>query len=107
MESNKEFIARMAVVFNELPDDKKRDLFTLLSFFDFQLTMRDNLFITELFDKLDLHLLNKIDWYGRAKLKQEIRQALRDFCKTSQYSFTVHDNNEKQMQQVMDSGEDK
>tara|TARA_R100001126_G_scaffold97993_1_gene71784 strand:- start:746 stop:1069 length:324 start_codon:yes stop_codon:yes gene_type:complete len=107
MESNKEFIARMAVMFNELPDDKKRDLFTLLSFFDFQLTMRDNLFITELFDKLDLYLLNKIDWYGRAKLKQEIRQALRDFCKTSQYSFTVHDNNEKQMQQVMDSGEDK
>ena len=107
MESNKEFIARMAVVFNELPDDKKRDLFTLLSFFDFQLTMRDNLFITELFDKLDLHLLNKIDWYGRAKLKQEIRQALRDFCKTSQYSFTFHDDNEKQMQQVMDSREDK
>ena len=107
MESNKEFIARMAVMFNELPDDKKRDLFTLLSFFDFQLTMRDNLFITELFDKLDLHLLNKIDWYGRAKLKQEIRQALRDFCKTSQYSFTFHDDNEKQMQQVMDSREDK
>ena len=107
MESNKEFIARMAVMFNELPDDKKRDLFTLLSFFDFQLTMRDNLFITELFDKLDLHLLNKIDWYGRAKLKQEIRQALRDFCKASQYSFTFHDNNEKQMQQVMDSREDK
>ena len=97
----------MAVMFNELPDDKKRDLFTLLSFFDFQLTMRDNLFITELFDKLDLHLLNKIDWYGRAKLKQEIRQALRDFCKTSQYSFTFHDDNEKQMQQVMDSREDK
>ena len=107
MESNKEFIARMAVVFNELPENKKRDLFTLLSFFDFQLTMRDNLFITELFDKLDLHLLNKIDWYGRAKLKQEIRQALRDFCKTSQYSFTFHDNDEKQMQQVMDSREDK
>ena len=96
----------MAVMFNELPDDKKRDLFTLLSFFDFQLTMRDNLFITELFDKLDLHLLNKIDWYGRAKLKQEIRQALRDFCKTSQYSFTFHDSNEKQMQQVMGSRED-
>ena len=107
MESNKEFIARMTVMFNELPDDKKRDLFTLLSFFDFQLTMRDNLFITELFDKLDLHLLNKIDWYGRAKLKQEIRQSLRDFCKASQYSFTFHDSNEKQMQQVMGSGEDR
>ena len=107
MESNKEFITRMSVMYNELPENKKRDLFTLLAFFDFQLTIRDNLFITDLFDKLDLHLLNKIDWYGRAKLKQEIRQALRDFCKTSQYSFTFHDSNEKQMQQVMDSGEDK
>ena len=107
MESNKEFITRMMLFINELPQEKKRDMFALLSFLDFQLTMRDNLFITELFDKLDLHLLNKIDWYGRAKLKQEIRQALRDFCKTSQYSFTFHDSNEKQMQQVMDSGEDK
>ena len=103
MESNKEFVTRMTLMINELPEHKRRDYFTLLSFLDFQLTMRDNLFITDIFDKLDLHLLNKIDWYGRAKLKQEIRQALRDFCKTSQYSFTFHDNNEKQMQQVMDS----
>ena len=103
MESNKEFVTRMTLMINELPEHKRRDYFTLLAFLDFQLTMRDNLFITELFYKLDLHFLNKIDWYGRAKLKQEIRQALRDFCKTSQYSFTIHDNNEKQMQQVMDS----
>ncbi len=106
MESNKEFITRMILLINELPEHKRRDHFTLLAFLDFQLTMRDNLFITELFDKLDLHLLNKIDWYGRAKLKQEIRQAIRDFCKTSQYSFTFHDNNEKQMQQVMGSETD-
>ena len=96
----------MMLFINELPEHKRRDYFTLLSFLDFQLTMRDNLFITEIFDKLDLHLLNKIDWYGRAKLKQEIRQALRDFCKTSQYSFTFHDSNEKQMQQVLDSKKD-
>ena len=96
----------MILLINELPEHKRRDHFTLLAFLDFQLTMRDNLFITELFDKLDLHLLNKIDWYGRAKLKQEIRQAIRDFCKTSQYSFTFHDNNEKQMQQVMGSETD-
>ena len=106
MESNKEFITRMMLFINELPEEKRREYFTLLNFLDFQLTMRDNLFITELFDKLDLHLLNKIDWYGRAKLKQEIRQELRDFCKTSQYSFTFHDSNEKQMQQVMDSKTD-
>ena len=106
MESNKEFITRMTLMINELPQEKRRDYFTLLNFLDFQLTMRDNLFITELFDKLDLHLLNKIDWYGRAKLKQEIRQAIRDFCETSKYSFTVHDNNDKQMQQVMGSRED-
>tara|TARA_R100000329_G_scaffold29467_1_gene27055 strand:+ start:1540 stop:1833 length:294 start_codon:yes stop_codon:yes gene_type:complete len=95
MESNKEFITRMVLLINELPEDKKRDYFTLLSFLGFQLSMRDNLFITELFDKLDLHLLNKIDWYGRAKLKQEIRQALRDFCKASQNSFTFHDNHKE------------
>ena len=106
MESNKEFVTRMILFINELPEEKRRDYYTLLSFLDFQLTMRDNLFITELFDKLDLHLLNKIDWYGRAKLKQEIRQAIRDFCETSKYSFTVHDNNDKQMQQVMGSRED-
>jgi hypothetical protein len=106
MESNKEFITRMTLFVNELPEEKRRDYFTLLSFLDFQLTMRDNLFITELFDKLDLHLLNKIDWYGRAKLKQEIREELRSFCKTNTYSFTFHDNNEKQMQQVMDSKKD-
>ena len=76
MESNKEFVTRMILFINELPEEKRRDYYTLLSFLDFQLTMRDNLFITELFDKLDLHLLNKIDWYGRAKLKQEIRQAI-------------------------------
>ena len=106
MESNKEFITRMVTMLNELPEHKRRDLFTLLAFFDFQLTIRDNLFITELFDKLDLHLLNKIDWYGRAKLKKELRQSIRDFCETSKYSFTIHDNDQKQMQQVLGSGED-
>lgn len=106
MESNKEFITRMMLFINELPEEKRREYFTLLNFLDFQLTMRDNLFITELFDKLDFHLITKIDWYGRAKLKREIRQAVRDFCKTSKYSFTIHDHNEKQMQQVMDSKTD-
>jgi hypothetical protein len=95
MESNKEFITRMAVMYNELPEKKKRDLFTLLAFYDFQLTIRDNLFIKYLFDKLDLHLLNKIDWYGKAKLKQEIRESLRNFSKANQHSFTFHDNNEE------------
>lgn len=107
MESNKEFISRMMLMINELPEHKRRDHFALLSFLDFQLTMRDNLFITELFDKLDLYLLNKIDWYGRAKLKQEIREELRSFCKTNQYSFTFHDSNEKQMQQVVDGKTDR
>ena len=98
MESNKEFITRMMVMINELPEHKRRDYFTLLAFFDFQLTMRDNLFITKLFDKLEFHLLEKIDWYGRAKFKKEIKQELRDFCKANKYSFTFHANNKKQMQ---------
>ena len=36
MESNKEFIARMMVFINELPEDKRRDYNTLLSFLDVQ-----------------------------------------------------------------------
>ena len=101
MESNKEFVTRMMLMINELPEEKRRDYHTLLSFLDFQLTMRDNLFITELFDKLEFHLTEKIDWYGRAKLKREIKKEIRNFCKSSTYSFTFHNNNEKQMQHVM------
>ena len=97
MESNKEFITRMVLLINELPEDKRREYNTLLSFLDFQLTIRDNLFITDIFDKLDLYLLNKIDWYGRAKLKRELRQKIRDFCETSKYSFTIHDSDKKQV----------
>tara|TARA_E500000305_G_C3944326_1_gene199072 strand:+ start:157 stop:450 length:294 start_codon:yes stop_codon:yes gene_type:complete len=95
MESNKEFITRMALMLNELPEQKRRDVFTLLPFLDFQLKQRDNLFITHLCDKLDLNLLNNIDWYGKAKLKKEIRQEIKNFCKASTNSFTFHDDNEE------------
>ena len=95
MESNKEFITRMILFINELPEEKKRDYFTLLNFLEFQLTMRNNLFITNLFDKLEFHLTEKIDWYGRAKFKREIKQEIRNFCKSSTYSFTFHDDNKQ------------
>ena len=97
MESNKEFIARMAAILNELPEDKRRDFFTLLSFLDVQLTIRDNLFITKLLSKLEFELMENIDWYGKAKEKKQIQEEIRNFCKSSKHSFKVHDDNQEQV----------
>ena len=63
MESNKEFITRLVLMINELPEDKRRDHFTLLNFLDFQLKARDNLFVEDLINKLDIHITLKVDFY--------------------------------------------
>ena len=106
MESNKEFIARMVLFINELPEEKRRDYHTLLSFLDVQLTLRDNLFITELVSKLEKHLMNKVNWYGRAREKKQVREEITSFCETSKHSFKVHDDNKEEVQQVLGSKRD-
>lgn len=95
MESNKEFITRMVLLINELPEEKRRDYFTLLPFLDVQLTLRDNLFIIELMTNLEFHLIEKLDWYGRAKIKKQLREELRNFCDTSKHSFSFYDDDKE------------
>ena len=85
----------MALLLNELPEEKRRDVFTLLPFLDLQLSIRDNLFITNLFDKLEFYLTENIDWYGKASIKKEIQKEIRNFCKASTNSFTFHDNDKE------------
>ena len=95
MESNKEFITRMTVMLNELPEHKRRDYNTLLSFLDVQLTIRNNLFITKLLSKLEFQLIENVDWYGKAREKKQIQKEIADFCESSKHTFKVHNDNQE------------
>ena len=107
MESNKEFITRIVVMINELPEDKRRDYHTLLSFLDFQLKGRDNLFVEDLINKLAIHITLKVDFYGQPKIKKNVIKAIEDHCAASQYSFKIPDYNREQLQQKMGKQKDK
>ena len=107
MESNKEFIARMAAILNELPEDKRRDYHTLLNFLDFQLKGRDNLFVEDLINKLAIHITLKVDFYGQPKIKKNVIKAIEDHCAASQYSFKIPDYNREQLQQKVGKQKDK
>ena len=101
MESNKEFITRIVVMINELPEDKRRDYFTLLTFLDFQLKARDNLFVEDLINKLAIHITLKVDFYGHQRIKKNVIKAIEDHCAASQSSFKIPDYNREQLQQKM------
>ena len=99
MESNKEFITRMILMINELPEHRKRDYHTLLTFLDFQLKARDNLFVEDLINKLAIHITLKVDFYGHQRIKKNVIKAIEDHCAASKYSFKIPDYNRKQLQQ--------
>ena len=101
MESNKEFITRVVLMINELPEDKRRDYFTLLTFLDFQLKARDNLFVEDLINKLAIYITLKVDFNGHARIKKNVIKAIEDHCAASQYSFKIPDYNREQLQQKM------
>jgi len=107
MESNKEFITRMILLINELPEDKRRDYFTLLNFLDFQLKARDNLFVEDLINKLAIHITLKVEFHGQARIKKNIIKAIEDHCAASKYSFKIPDYNREKLQQKMGKQKDK
>ena len=80
-ETRKEFIIRMMMLINELPEEKKRDQFALLNFLEFQLKSRDHLFVEEFITNLT------------AKINGA----------ESEYNFKVPDYYEKLLQQTLGS----
>jgi len=101
METNKEFITRMALMLNELPEQKRRDVFTLLPFLDFQLKQRDNLVMEHFITNLAHNLMENVDWYGAKRIKKMVLNEIDAYCKTSKYTFKVSPEDEKLMQQKM------
>ena len=105
MESNKEFIARMMVFINELPESKRRDYFTLLNFLDFQLTCRDNEMISDWCIELSLSL-DTIDFKGNRKIRDDVQKKITDFRKAASHSFKVPHLYKRKSKQVLGSPTD-
>ena len=105
MESNKEFIARMMVFINELPESKRRDYFTLLNFLDFQLTYRDNNMIKAWCLELSLSL-DTIDFKGNKRIKDDVQKKIEKLRSSATHSFKVSQTYKRKSKQVLGSPTD-
>jgi carboxypeptidase C (cathepsin A) len=102
LESNKEFIARMMVFINELPESKRRDYFTLLNFLDFQLTHRDNKMITAWCIELSLSL-DTVNFKGNRKIRDDVQKKIENFKKSASHFVKIPRNYKRKSKQVLGS----
>ena len=101
MESNKEFITRMVLFINELPEHKRRDYNTLLSFLDFQLKHRDNLLLEHIISNLAYDIIKNVDFYGAKRVKKMVLEQMDKCIKENSYTFKVSQDDRELMQQTM------
>jgi len=99
MESNKEFITRMVLFINELPEHKKRDYNTLLSFLDFQLKHRDNLLVEHIISNLAYDIIKNVDFYGAKRVKKMVLSEMDDCIAENTNTFKVSDDDIELLQQ--------
>jgi len=99
MESNKEFITRMVLFINELPEHKKRDYNTLLSFLDFQLKHRDNLLIEHIISNLAYSIIENVDFYGAKRIKKMVLSEMDKCIAENTNTFKVSNDNIRSLQQ--------
>jgi hypothetical protein len=101
MESNKEFITRMILLINELPENKRRDHFTLLNFLDFQLHCRDNLVMEDFVCNLAARITKNVNFYGQAKLKKMVLEQIDIYARANQYTFKIPVYHKEFVQQAL------
>ena len=106
-ETRKEFIVRMMMLINELPEEKKRDQFALLNFLEFQLKARDHLFVEEFITNLTAKINRNEVFYGQAHIKRIVISVIEKFGAESEYNFKVPDYYEKLLQQTLGSEADR
>ena len=105
MESNKEFIARMYAILQELPEEKKSDYNTLLNFFSYQLKTRDIKLVTSLTSKIILSL--ELTDYIPKRFKDYAIKKIENICTSSRYTFTLPQIDKEQLQQILGEQKDK
>jgi hypothetical protein len=74
LESSKEFVSRMMLMINELPEEKRRDHYTLLSLLSFHIKARDR-DIVRTFTRRTLHSVESSNKMPRRFRGRNIGQA--------------------------------
>jgi|TARA_R100001244_G_scaffold131367_1_gene104527 hypothetical protein len=104
MESNKEFIARMYIFLQELPEDKKNDYNTLLNFFSYQLKARDIEMVATITAKIIVSL--EFTDYIPKRYKDATIQKIENICTSSRYTFALPEVDKKKLQQILGEQKD-
>jgi len=99
LESSKEFVSRMMLMINELPEEKRRDHYTLLSFLSFQLKARDR-DIVRTFTHRALHSVESSNNMPR-RFKDEVRKKIRGVCKSAEYTFALPQIDKKALEEIL------
>lgn len=87
------------LMINELPEEKKRDYNTLLSFLSFQLKGRDRETMRA-FVRKTMHSIEESPNMPR-RFKDEVRQKIRGVCRTAEYTFTLPQIDKKALEEIL------
>jgi hypothetical protein len=105
LESSKEFVSRMMMMISELPEEKRRDQYTLLSFLSFQLKARDR-DIVRTFTHRTLHSVESSNNMPR-RFKDEVRQKIRGVCRSAEYTFAIPLLDKESVEEILGKQADK
>lgn len=93
------------LMLNELPEEKRRDQYTLLSLLSFQLKGRDRE-IMRTFVRRTLHSVEASANMPR-RFKDEVRTKIRSVCKSAEYTFTLPQIDKKELEEILGKQADK
>ncbi len=89
----------MMLMINELPEEKRRDHYTLLSFLSFQLKARDR-DIVRTFTQRTLFSVESSNKMPR-RFKDEVRQKLRGVCRSAEYTFAIPQLDKESVEEIL------
>lgn len=89
----------MMLMINELPEEKKRDQYALLSLLSFQLKGRDRE-IMRTFVRRTLHSVEESPNMPR-RFKDEVRKKIRSVCKSAEYTFALPQIDKKALEEIL------
>ena len=89
----------MMLMINELPEEKRRDHYTLLSFLSFQLKARDR-DIVRTFTHRTLHSVESSNKMPR-RFKDEVRQKIRGVCRSAEYTFAIPQLDKESVEEIL------
>lgn len=99
MESSKEFVSRMMLMINELPEEKRRDHYTLLSLLSFHIKARDR-DIVRTFTQRTLFSVESSNKMPR-RFKDEVRQKIRGVCRSAEYTFAIPQLDKESVEEIL------